>query len=60
MRARVLHLGVTEEALVAEVSDDGRHVIAVTEDGKRIAFTLSRGTAEFQSAAFGPRLRLIE
>lgn len=60
MRARVLHLGASEEVVIAEVSEDGRQVVAVTEDGTRIAFTLSRGTAEFQSAAFGPRLRLID
>ncbi len=60
MHARVLDLGTTEEALVTEVSDDGRSVVVVTEDGKRIAFRLSRGTAEFESAKFGPRLRLID
>jgi len=59
MRALVIHLAATEEAVIEEVSDDGRRVVAATAGGERIVFTERRATGRYHAAGHGPRLKLL-
>ncbi len=59
MSALILHLAAEEAAVVEEVTDEGRRVVAVTEGGERFEFRLRRSTARYHSRGAGPRLRLL-
>jgi hypothetical protein len=58
MRAIVQHLAINVEAVVQEVSDEGRRVTVLTADGETMEFTLRRSTGRFHAAGSGPRLKL--
>jgi hypothetical protein len=53
------YLGSTEHGTVQAVSDDGRRVEVVTEEGATLTFELNRATALFTAGGgqTAPRLR---
>jgi hypothetical protein len=58
MRAIVQHLALNVEAVVQEVSDEGRRVTVLTAAGETMEFTLRRSTGRFHAEGSGPRLKL--
>jgi hypothetical protein len=58
MRAVVQHLAKDIDAVVREVTDEGRTVTVETVDGEWMVFRLRRATGRFHAAGSGPRLRL--
>jgi hypothetical protein len=55
------YLGTTVPGTVKEVSDDGRRLEVVTEDGATLSFALNGATATFTAGGgqTAPRLRFI-
>ncbi len=58
MRATVRYLATTVGAVVEQVEDDGRRLIVLTDDGRRVEFTLRLATGQYHAPADGPRLVL--
>ena len=58
---KVDYLGATVDGTVSRVTDDGRTLEVVTEEGVSLTFTLNRATATFIAGGgqTGPRLRFI-
>jgi hypothetical protein len=55
------YLGATVRGTVKEVTDEGRRVEVVTEDGATLTFELNRATALFTAGGgqTAPRLRFV-
>jgi hypothetical protein len=55
------YLGTTVHGTVKEVSDEGRRLEVVTEDGDTLTFALNRATATFTAGGgqTAPRLRFV-
>lgn len=55
------YLGATVGGTVTHVTDDGRRLEVVTDDGASLTFTLNRATATFTAGGgqTGPRLRFV-
>jgi hypothetical protein len=55
------YLGTTVPGTVKEVSDDGRRLEVVTEDGGTLSFALNGATATFTAGGgqTAPRLRFV-
>jgi hypothetical protein len=55
------YLGATVAGTVKEVTDEGRRLEVVTEDGVALAFELNRATAMFTAGGgqTAPRLRFV-
>jgi hypothetical protein len=58
MRATVRYLATTVGAVVEEVHEDGRRLTVLTDEGRRLEFTLRLSTGHYHAAADGPRLVL--
>ena len=58
MRATVRYLASTVGAVVEGVEDDGRRLTVLTDDGRRLEFTLRLATGQYHAAGDGPRLVL--
>ncbi len=60
-RVVVNYLGATVPGTVRSVSDDGRRLEVMTEDGERLAFALNRATATFtaEGEQTGARLTFV-
>ncbi len=58
---KIDYLGATVGGTVSHVSDDGRTLEVVTDDGASLTFTLNRATATFTAGGgqTGPRLRFV-
>ncbi len=50
----VIYLAATARGVVAEVEDDGRRLVVLTDDGDVLTFALARTTGRFVTA--GPEL----
>jgi hypothetical protein len=57
-RATVAYLAVRHEAVIEEVSDDGRRLTVVTDEGERLEFILRRRTGRFHTPDDAARLLL--
>ncbi|HXD67443.1 MAG TPA: hypothetical protein VNV17_22640 [Solirubrobacteraceae bacterium] len=55
------YLGTTVHGTVREVSDEGRRLEVVTDDGATLTFALNRATATFTAGGgqTAPRLRFV-
>jgi hypothetical protein len=55
------YLGTTVHGTVKEVSDEGRRLEVVTDDGATLTFALNRATATFTAGGgqTAPRLRFV-
>ncbi len=58
MAVTVRHLAVDLAAVIVEIHDDGRTLVAETDEGARLTFTLRAGTGAFHAPGHGPRLLL--
>ena len=58
MAVTVRHLAVDLAAVIVEIHDDGRTLVAETDEGARLTFTLRAATGAFHAPGHGPRLLL--
>lgn len=58
-RALVIYLGARSDAVIDTVSEDGRRLEVLTDDGERLEFVLRLRTGRFHSPDDAARLRLF-
>ncbi len=59
MLAEVQYLSVQVGAVVVSVTDEGRRLSVLTDDGERIEFLLRRSTGKFHAVDDRCRLKLL-